>query len=160
MGGGAGPAQEEIAFLERSTIIKIPTRMERVPRDTALQPCCVATAVHDSWTDTVSCQGGRHAQRATGKTTPALTHQPTSSPTLTIPCSTLPVTTVPRPAMENTSSTGIRNGLSRAVAQAKKQIYTGGSTKTSSARVDKGVSYTRKYRHIVTVRYTKRERNT
>ena len=29
-----------------------------------------------------------------------------------IPLSTLPVTTVPRPEIENTSSTGIRNGLS------------------------------------------------
>src|ERR1051326_8651020 len=32
-----------------------------------------------------------------------------SSPTLTIPRSIRPVTTVPRPEMENTSSTGIRN---------------------------------------------------
>ena len=36
-----------------------------------------------------------------------------SSPTLTMPCSIRPVTTVPRPEIENTSSTGIRNGLSR-----------------------------------------------
>ena len=36
----------------------------------------------------------------------------TSSPTLTIPRSTRPVTTVPRPEIENTSSIGIRNGLS------------------------------------------------
>ena len=36
----------------------------------------------------------------------------TSSPTLTRPRSTLPVTTVPRPEMVNTSSIGIRNGLS------------------------------------------------
>src|SRR6267143_1192838 len=35
-----------------------------------------------------------------------------SSPTLTTPRSTLPVTTVPLPEIENTSSTGIRNGLS------------------------------------------------
>ena len=35
-----------------------------------------------------------------------------SSPTLTTPRSTRPVTTVPRPEIENTSSTGIRNGLS------------------------------------------------
>ena len=35
-----------------------------------------------------------------------------SSPTFTTPCSTRPVTTVPRPVIENTSSTGIRNGLS------------------------------------------------
>jgi hypothetical protein len=35
-----------------------------------------------------------------------------SSPTLMMPCSTRPVTTVPRPEIENTSSTGIRNGLS------------------------------------------------
>jgi hypothetical protein len=35
-----------------------------------------------------------------------------SSPTLTIPRSTRPVTTVPRPEIVNTSSTGIRNGLS------------------------------------------------
>ena len=35
-----------------------------------------------------------------------------SSFTLTIPRSMRPVTTVPRPEIENTSSTGIRNGLS------------------------------------------------
>ena len=31
----------------------------------------------------------------------------------TIPCSTLPVTTVPRPVIVNTSSIGIKNGLSK-----------------------------------------------
>jgi hypothetical protein len=36
----------------------------------------------------------------------------TSSPTLTHPRSTRPVTTVPRPEIENTSSIGIRNGWS------------------------------------------------
>jgi hypothetical protein len=36
----------------------------------------------------------------------------TSSPTLTTPRSTRPVTTVPRPEIENTSSIGIRNGWS------------------------------------------------
>jgi hypothetical protein len=36
----------------------------------------------------------------------------TSSPTLTMPRSTRPVTTVPRPEIENTSSIGIRNGWS------------------------------------------------
>ncbi len=36
----------------------------------------------------------------------------TSSPTLTTPRSTRPVQTVPRPEIENTSSTGIRNGWS------------------------------------------------
>ena len=36
----------------------------------------------------------------------------TSSPTLISPCSTRPVTTVPRPVIVNTSSIGIRNGLS------------------------------------------------
>ena len=35
-----------------------------------------------------------------------------SSPTLTTPRSIRPVTTVPRPEIENTSSTGIRNGFS------------------------------------------------
>src|SRR5262249_47080087 len=35
-----------------------------------------------------------------------------SSPTFTTPRSTRPVTTVPRPEIENTSSIGIRNGLS------------------------------------------------
>ena len=35
-----------------------------------------------------------------------------SSPTFTLPRSTRPVTTVPRPEIENTSSIGIRNGLS------------------------------------------------
>ncbi len=37
-----------------------------------------------------------------------------SSPTLTTPRSTRPVTTVPRPEIENTSSIGIRNGWSTA----------------------------------------------
>ena len=37
----------------------------------------------------------------------------TSSPVWTIPCSTLPVTTVPRPVIVNTSSIGIKNGLSK-----------------------------------------------
>mmetsp|Transcript_21051 Transcript_21051/g.29273 ORF Transcript_21051/g.29273 Transcript_21051/m.29273 type:complete len:225 (+) Transcript_21051:441-1115(+) len=36
-----------------------------------------------------------------------------SSPTLTTPCSTRPVTTVPRPEIEKTSSTGIKKGLSK-----------------------------------------------
>ena len=36
----------------------------------------------------------------------------TSSPTLTMPRSMRPVTTVPRPLIPKTSSTGIRNGLS------------------------------------------------
>ena len=35
-----------------------------------------------------------------------------SSPTFTMPRSMRPVTTVPRPVIENTSSIGIRNGLS------------------------------------------------
>jgi len=36
----------------------------------------------------------------------------TVSPVLMMPCSTRPVATVPRPVIEKTSSTGIRNGLS------------------------------------------------
>ena len=36
----------------------------------------------------------------------------TVSPTLTVPRSTRPVATVPRPVIENTSSTGIKKGLS------------------------------------------------
>ncbi len=36
----------------------------------------------------------------------------TSSPTFTMPRSIRPVTTVPRPEIENTSSIGIRNGRS------------------------------------------------
>ena len=35
-----------------------------------------------------------------------------SVPTSILPCSTRPVTTVPRPVIVNTSSIGIRNGLS------------------------------------------------
>src|SRR4030095_15191077 len=42
---------------------------------------------------------------------PTISH---SSPVFTIPCSTRPVTTVPRPVIENTSSIGIRNGRSSA----------------------------------------------
>ncbi len=38
----------------------------------------------------------------------------TSSPTLTMPRSMRPVATVPRPLIPNTSSTGMRNGLSTA----------------------------------------------
>jgi len=44
-----------------------------------------------------------------------LSDKPTTSivsPTLTVPRSTRPVATVPRPVIVNTSSTGIRNGLS------------------------------------------------
>jgi len=39
-----------------------------------------------------------------------------SSQTLTIPCSIFPVTTVPLPLIENTSSTGIRNVLSKSLS--------------------------------------------
>ena len=49
----------------------------------------------------------------------------TSSPTLTMPCSTLPVTTVPRPVMVNTSSMGMRKGLSMS--------RSGSGTKVSTA---------------------------
>ena len=35
-----------------------------------------------------------------------------SSPVCTMPCSTRPVTTVPRPVIVNTSSIGIKNGFS------------------------------------------------
>ena len=38
----------------------------------------------------------------------------TGSPTLITPRSTRPVATVPRPVIENTSSTGMRNGRSTA----------------------------------------------
>ena len=41
-----------------------------------------------------------------------------SSPGLTIPCSTLPVTTVPLPEIEKTSSTGIKKGLSNSLVGA------------------------------------------
>ena len=37
----------------------------------------------------------------------------TVSPVWTMPCSMRPVATVPRPVIEKTSSTGMRNGLSR-----------------------------------------------
>ncbi len=40
----------------------------------------------------------------------------TVSPTLTIPRSTLPVATVPRPVIVNTSSTGIKKGLSTSLS--------------------------------------------
>ena len=36
----------------------------------------------------------------------------TASPTFTVPRSQRPVATVPRPVIENTSSTAIKNGLS------------------------------------------------
>ena len=41
-----------------------------------------------------------------------------SSPGLITPCSTLPVTTVPLPEIENTSSTGIKKGLSNSLVGA------------------------------------------
>ena len=50
-----------------------------------------------------------------------------SSPVWITPCSTLPVTTVPRPVIENTSSIGIRNGLSRS--------RVGSGTKLSTASI-------------------------
>jgi len=40
----------------------------------------------------------------------------TSSPTFTFPLSTLPVATVPLPVIVNTSSTGIKNGLSMSLS--------------------------------------------
>ena len=48
----------------------------------------------------------------------------TLSPTLTTPRSTRPVTTVPRPEMVNTSSMGIRNGLSAARSGVLIQVST------------------------------------
>src|SRR5205809_2585333 len=78
-----------LAFVPRS---KIPTLSPACPSSRSLRN--ISTPVH-----TVFCVG----------------RSPTisiSSPTLITPRSTLPVTTVPRPEIENTSSTGIRNGLS------------------------------------------------
>ena len=40
----------------------------------------------------------------------------TSSPTLTLPLSILPVATVPLPVIEKTSSTAIKNGLSTSLS--------------------------------------------
>ncbi len=54
----------------------------------------------------------------------------TSSPTFTTPLSTLPVTTVPLPDMLNTSSTGIKNGLS--VSLSGVGIYSSIAFNTSS----------------------------
>ena len=50
-----------------------------------------------------------------------------SSPVWIAPCSTLPVTTVPRPVIENTSSIGIKNGLSMS--------RVGSGTKLSTASI-------------------------
>ncbi len=55
----------------------------------------------------------------------------TSSPVLTWPCSTRPVATVPRPVIVNTSSTGIRNGLS--MSRAGSGTYS--STAAISSRI-------------------------
>ncbi len=54
--------------------------------------------------------------RAGGFLRVANAHDSTSSPTLITPRSIRPVTTVPRPEIENTSSIGIRNGWSTARA--------------------------------------------
>ena len=51
-----------------------------------------------------------------------------SSFTLTLPLSILPVATVPRPLIENTSSTGIKNGLSKS--------RTGSGIKSSTAFIN------------------------
>ena len=61
-----------------------------------------------------------------------------SSPTLTTPRSTRPVTTVPRPEIENTSSTGIRNGavdraLGRAGCSCRARRPASGSTPSPSS---------------------------
>ena len=55
-----------------------------------------------------------------------------SSPTLTVPVSMRPVTTVPRPPMEKTSSTGIRKGLS----SSRLGVGTAESTAAISLRID------------------------
>ncbi len=46
------------------------------------------------------------------------------SPTLTLPPSIRPVTTVPRPVIENTSSIGMMNGLSNARSGSSKNSST------------------------------------
>ena len=51
-----------------------------------------------------------------------------SSPVWTRPCSTFPVTTVPRPVIVNTSSIGIKNGLSNS--------RTGSGMKLSAAAIN------------------------
>lgn len=61
----------------------------------------------------------------------------TSSPTLTIPCSTRPVTTVPRPAIENTSSIGIRNGLSKAGSRTNQIFQRRGDVGKKTRKKDK-----------------------
>ena len=55
----------------------------------------------------------------------------TSSPFFTMPCSTRPVHTVPRPEMENTSSTASRKGLS--VSRSGVGMYS--STVSMSSRI-------------------------
>ena len=55
----------------------------------------------------------------------------TSSPTLSIPLSTLPVATVPRPVIENTSSIGIRNAWSFALCGSGMYV----STASISSRI-------------------------
>ena len=65
-----------------------------------------------------------------------------SSPTLTMPRSTRPVTTVPRPVIENTSSIGIRNGRSIARSGSGMKLSTA-SMSSSDLRRPLGVALER-----------------
>ena len=62
-----------------------------------------ADYVKNMITGAAQMDGGIHVEATTSS----------SSPTLTFPCSMRPVTTVPRPAIEKTSSMGIKKGLSK-----------------------------------------------
>src|SRR5207244_8065334 len=64
-----------------------------------------------------ACPSSNNFRNISTPVTPARLSVPnptisTSSPTFTLPRSIRPVATVPRPVIENTSSTGIKNGLS------------------------------------------------
>lgn len=78
----------------------------------------IACKKRTAWDYRIALQGGFSAAAPNEKAFDEVNEkdetQGRSHPTLTTPCSMRPVTTVPRPAMLNTSSTGMENGLSRA----------------------------------------------
>src|SRR5207248_8382409 len=84
-----------------------------IPRSTS----CFSTPRNSSPTLSPACPSSNSLRNISTPVTTVFLSVPkptisTSSPTFTFPRSIRPVATVPRPVMENTSSTGIRNGFS------------------------------------------------
>src|SRR6266478_4372351 len=91
----------------------LPGFASTIPRSTS----CFSTPRNRSPTLSPACPSSNSLRNISTPVTTTFLSVPnptisTSSPTFTFPRSIRPVATVPRPVIENTSSTGIRNGFS------------------------------------------------